>query len=108
MRVNDITEFTLKLHLFLQSIYYFGIMAALKEMFLDPDFCTARSRAIIEGKGALRGTPEFQRLKAKCGGFLDNPDNGLIDIGADAYQPFTFVTHSTHLVVIRWNYAASV
>lgn len=85
----------------MQTLYYYGLKAAIKDMFLDPSFCEERKNALAEGTGALRKFPEFERINEACGGLLNNHDNGMIDIGADAFQPFRFVTHSTQLVVAR-------
>lgn len=87
---------------FVQGMYYYGIEPALKGLFLDEAFCSLRRQAIAQGTGGLRGTKEFERINKDSENMLNNPDNGLIEIGADAFQPFTFATHSTQLVVVRW------
>jgi hypothetical protein len=44
---------------------------------------------------------EYKRLNRVLGGVLDNPQHGVLEIGFDFAEPYTFAKHSTGLMFMR-------
>ena len=74
---------------------------SIKELFHDPDFVKALRKKRDTSIGSYWNSLEHQRMTRATGGAVDDPCNGIIEVGFDYAQPYNFTTHSTGLMFMR-------
>ena len=90
-----------------QVMYYYGVAAMLRSLYMDPDFSAGRREGCQGGPSMLRGYQEYERLNGKVGSILDDTDNVMVELAADGFQPFSGSQHSSHLWAIRCGLGAA-
>lgn len=84
-----------------QRFWFFDLEESVKELMADPEFVESWRQARVQVPGGYWGSPEHLRMREATGGAVDNPDNGIIELGFDFAQPYNFANHSTGLMFFR-------
>jgi ssDNA-binding Zn-finger/Zn-ribbon topoisomerase 1 len=80
-----------------------GLASTLQESFFSrPEFCEQRGTGRDKYDTDFYKSEEAQRLDESVGGALMKADNSAWELGFDFFQPYTFKTHSTGVVGIRY------
>lgn len=86
-----------------QVMYYLGLDAAVRSLFLDDTFTAERLKGCTTGHGTMRGSAEYHSLNDRTGGKLEElgAGAGLWEFGTDGFQPFKRKAHTSDILITR-------
>lgn len=92
----------------LQAFYLLDPAAAIRQLFLMPEFAAARTTARTYNiPGTWYASPHYKRLNDATGGLLDFLVNSGWELGADGVNLTLSRKNSTSVFIIRYAYCRS-